>query len=592
MPIADESTFVIEKSPTHDVTIGYEPCDYHGKYAMKVVNDSEIWGGLAQDGKYCFAGMNYLFHGAFKNIGGADRLRIEIYREGETSDPVAVIPMEGISRELSERKAEFTVSEEGRYTFAVVIPPHSQLLCDDFSLMPEDNFCKWKKSSVEVGSYVAPSVVRFPGGCFASFYDWHNGIGKDRTPEYSWFWGGYNYNDIGIDELAQYIEAIGAEGMYCLNVHHPFKHYYEYIPDENKHMDPLDPDIPGSLKHYRVMEKFTDLEKGAEEAVNLVEYCNGDETTCWGAKRAANGHKAPYNIKYWEMDNETWRWFRAKDYAAVCAMYAKRMKEVDPEVKIGMDCYTHSIEDLPEMLEIAGQDIGFLADREVREEYVEKKLEILKDYNKKHGTNLKYCDTEWLPLEETDEYNFAKRQGTITKSYLFSKWSYALNAARTLMMWQRFGGIVDFVDFNNWANTHSQSVIETAKEGAFVTASGEVMHLFANTKAAYVLKWEGYQPKREDEFQVQISLNEEKDALVLHIMNRTEQEEELQIDVSAFLQNGKAEGIELYADSLMAMNTLTERGIQIKNAAGQVENGVLTLKAEKYSLAEIVIDIA
>lgn len=79
---------------------------------------------------------------------------------------------------------------------------------------------------------------------------------------------------------------------------------------------------------------------------------------------------------------------------------------------------------------------------------------------------------------------------------------------------------------------------------------------------------------------------------MLHIMNHTEQEEELQIDVSAFLQNGKAEGIELYADSLMAMNTLTERGIQIKNAAGQVENGVLTLKAEKYSLAEIVIDIA
>ena len=151
MLIADESTFLIEKSPTHDVTIGYEDCDYHGKYAMKVTNDSDIWGGLAQDGKYCFENLRYLFRGAFKNICGAENIRIEVYREGETAQPVAVIPVEGITGDLTVKSAEFTVPKEGRYTFAVVIPPHSQLLCDDFSLMPEDNINGWKKSAVEMG---------------------------------------------------------------------------------------------------------------------------------------------------------------------------------------------------------------------------------------------------------------------------------------------------------------------------------------------------------------------------------------------------------------------------------------------------------
>ena len=50
------------------------------------------------------------------------------------------------------------------------------------------------------------------------------------------------------------------------------------------------------------------------------------------------------------------------------------------------------------------------------------------------------------------------------------------DAVATLMMWQRHGDIVDFVNFNNLANTHSQSVIETAKEGAYITAPGMMMH--------------------------------------------------------------------------------------------------------------------
>ena len=30
----------------------------------------------------------------------------------------------------------------------------------------------------------------------------------------------------------------------------------------------------------------------------------------WGAKRAANGHPEPYNVKYWEIDNEMWEMAR------------------------------------------------------------------------------------------------------------------------------------------------------------------------------------------------------------------------------------------------------------------------------------------
>jgi alpha-L-arabinofuranosidase len=38
--------------------------------------------------------------------------------------------------------------------------------------------------------------------------------------------------------------------------------------------------------------------------VDLIQYCNGDTNTTWGALRAANGHSAPYNLKYLEIGNE------------------------------------------------------------------------------------------------------------------------------------------------------------------------------------------------------------------------------------------------------------------------------------------------
>ena len=55
--IEDDSTFVIEQSPTAGVRIGIVEGGCHGEHAMQVVNDSDDLGGLAQDGKYCFPGV-------------------------------------------------------------------------------------------------------------------------------------------------------------------------------------------------------------------------------------------------------------------------------------------------------------------------------------------------------------------------------------------------------------------------------------------------------------------------------------------------------------------------------------------------------
>lgn len=591
-PIEDDSTFIIEKSPLADVCIKNVAGGCHGKYAMEVINNSDMPGGLAQDGKYCFTDTSYIFTGKVKLLSGEKCVKIALYREGTVKEPVAVSSLVEIKETYTHVSAAFVVPEEGRYTFALLIEPHTQVICDDFSLTPEDAVRGFKKSAVEAARYVAPAVVRWPGGCFASFYDWRDGVGEHRPPSYSYFWGGYQYNDIGTDELATFVESIGAESMICVNMHHPFKRFYDYVPPQYLDRDPDDRTIPGAL-HGRDLKQFSDLEKGANEAAAWVEYCNGDENTEGGRARIAGGRKEPYNVKYWEMDNEMHRWFREEEYAKACVLYSRTMKKVDPTIKIGMISYCSNIEGIRKMLDIAGMDIDFLADRGFEEKDLICKLDVIHEFNEKNGTDIKYCNTEWLPLNGADIYNMVPRsEMKYGKCFMFSKWSYALDAASTMMMWQRYGEDIDFINFNNLANTHSQSVIETPKEGAFPTAAGMIMHMFAKTQAHRTLVIEDYHPVRSDPLQVQLSMNETGNALVLNVLNRSEEDYELQLDLSVFpLSDKEITGNCLIADSLLSMNRLCDTQINREKATLRVADKVAKCSARKLSFAEYVIEI-
>ena len=591
-PICDDSTFIIEKSPRTDISIDLTDDAVHGKYAMRVKNENCSEGGLAQDGKYCFENVIYKFNGKIKKIRGKGDVKIAFYKEGTTEGPVCIAGLPEIKDEYTDVHAKLSVSQEGRYTFVLLTPPDSEFVCDGFSLKPDDEVRGFKKSAVEAGKYVSPAVIRWPGGCFASFYDWRSGVGDDRQPSYSYFWGGYQYNDIGTDELASYAEAVGGESMICVNMYHPFKRYYEYVPPQSLNGDPNDKTLIGAL-HDRDLIQFTDKQKGAAEAAAWVEYCNGDETTEGGKARIKNGRVNPYNVKYWEMDNEAHRWFTAEEYAETCVMYSKAMKAVDPSIKIGMISYCFGDESLEKMVEIAGEHIDFLADRGFEEKDLDNKIRIISEYNEAHGTDIKYCNTEWLPLNGADVYNMVPRAETKTnKCFMFSKWSYALDAAATLMMWQRHGDIIDFVNFNNLANTHSQSVIETPKEGAFVTAPGMMLHRFAKTKAYRTLEIENYHPDRTDPVQIQLSETEDCGALVLNILDRSEEDGELQLDLSAFeVQDGEYEGVMLHGDSLISMNRLNDMQVKESSCIVTVKNGTVCTKIQRLSFYEFVISL-
>jgi alpha-N-arabinofuranosidase len=134
------------------------------------------------------------------------------------------------------------------------------------SLMPADNIGGFRADMIARMREMDCKVIRVPGGNFISAYDWQYTIGDPdkRPPIMDPVWHAVQPNDVGVDELIHMARLINAEPYWCVNT------------------------------------GFGEPRAGAE----LLEYVNGAPTTEWGARRAANGHPEPWGVKYWDIGNE------------------------------------------------------------------------------------------------------------------------------------------------------------------------------------------------------------------------------------------------------------------------------------------------
>ena len=532
--IAPDSTFLTEKAPFYALTVERVEGGVHGTSCLSIHNfEASRPCGVAQSGKYLLAGRSYRFSGWLKNVGEESvRAEIRFYATAAdtfANEPIAALPLGEIPREGAFLEAAFdNAGFTGWATFALFISP-GKVLADAFSLMPVDTVDGWRSDVVEALKRVKPSVLRFPGGCFASFHDWRNAIGPRncRKPEDSYYWGDVNYNDVGTDEFLRLCEALGCEALLVVNFFHPGKRFYLNATHAmgNPDLDAHGADLPG----------ITDIDAGIECARQWVEYCNGDVSTPMGALRAANGHPKPYNVRYWEMDNETFRWFSWEEYARVVARYSRAMKSVDPNVQIGLCSYHDFRLRVEDMLDICGEDVDFLADRVCAPDNIAYKIDIVRRWNDCHAHKLYYCDTEALQ----------NRPGTLapfTADYYERKgisirearrtWIYGLTLVGNLLNYHRYGDIVRFMCFNNLCNTSGQSVVEAAKEKVLLSVCGLLFEQMARSEAAWVLEIEGYESDSLKSVEIQATWNEDETKLILYMINKCDEDTLVTLDLS------------------------------------------------------------
>lgn len=154
-----------------------------------------------------------------------------------------------------------------------------------------------------------PRFMRFPGGCFiegGNRYQWKHTIGpvENRLGIYNSHWGYPISNGMGFHEFLQLSEDLGAEPLFVCNV---------------------------GLGHGWY-ENYQSIDGYIQEALDAIEYCNGDVTTFWGAKRAEAGHPEPFNLSLLEIGNENYN-YTSNGNNDQSDHYAERYKQFYDAIK-------------------------------------------------------------------------------------------------------------------------------------------------------------------------------------------------------------------------------------------------------------------
>jgi alpha-L-arabinofuranosidase len=138
-------------------------------------------------------------------------------------------------------------------------------------------------------SALQPSFLRFPGGNFiegsviSNAFRWKTTIGDiAERPGHEDPWNYWSTDGLGYHEYLQFCEDLGMAPLFDINC--------------------------GLALGYNGATNNTvpinEMGPWVQDALDAIEYANGDTNTTWGAERAANGHPAPFNLQYIEIGNE------------------------------------------------------------------------------------------------------------------------------------------------------------------------------------------------------------------------------------------------------------------------------------------------
>ena len=431
----------------------------------------------------------------------------------------------------------------------------SSICIDQISVMPlswKEKFGGMRPDLMNAIADLRPPVIRWPGGCFASGYRWKSGIGlqHERFPYPFSIWDDREVNSFGTDEFIQLCRRVGAEPIIVINTGTPMW---------NVQRSPETADVDW-----------------VREACDWLEYCNGPATSKWGAIRAANGHPAPYNVKYWEIDNEIES--SAEVYIETLKKFVPAMKEIDPTIKI-IACGSWMGDrlrfDAP-LVNEAGHLFDYLSFHQYDDpnvyatgpdeigKYFQKLKEMITNSKNPH---IKIYDSEWN-AQSTD-------------------WRTGLYAGGILNMFERHGDIVEIAgpalflrhtSANDWDN----AFINFDQTGWFPAPNYVVMKLWRDHYAPNFLELTG----DADGVNAVATKSDDGKRFILKAVNPTNEKKEVSLTIAGKAPKNAA--MEIVQAELSDRNTL-ENPNKIAPQKAEVRIEGSTIKFELPPLSAGVV---
>lgn len=316
-PSADAFSFTVADGSENGTSLN----ENNPRYAV-LVNETDRTLGIFNkgflEGLSVQEGADYLFTAYFKSDSGCSGPVSVSLRDAE-DEIYAAGKIDSISGEWQKYSLTLTPSRSsasGKETRLYVELEQGSLCADMISLMPADTY---KGTSVrkDIGEYLEalnPSFLRFPGGCVIE--------GRDEESIYSWkdsIGNGLSFTVNGETVTGDIAARTQGKSIWNGTAGHPYYTtygigFYEFfelceildcmpVPVLNAGMT-CQVQSPKYIVYDIDSEEFA---QAVQDALDLVEFCRGDETTYWGSIRTAMGHSEPFSLKYIGIGNEQWQ---------------------------------------------------------------------------------------------------------------------------------------------------------------------------------------------------------------------------------------------------------------------------------------------
>ena len=295
--------------------------DANGSGDMNITNEGFRGMGVKQ-------GVGYDFSVLYRQSKPGVTLHVELMDStGKILGSTAVTPNESDNK-WHKAEAHFTANVTvPKAKMKVWFEGNGVIDMDFISLFPNDTW-KGRKGGlradmVQLLADMKPGFIRFPGGCIveghelSTRYQWKKTIGDvdERqtsinrwntefahrlTPDY------YQSFGLGFYEYFLLAEDIGAAPLPILNV--------------------------GMACQFNTAElvPMNEMDAYVQDALDLIEFANGDTTTRWGKVRAQMGHPASFNLTMMGVGNENW----GPQYLERLAVVTNAIKSKYPDFKI------------------------------------------------------------------------------------------------------------------------------------------------------------------------------------------------------------------------------------------------------------------
>ncbi len=230
-----------------------------------------------------------------KGIPGAEKAKLIIAVKDDEGNVFAKSEVVVDSCDWKKYDAVLTACEstqKGR--LYIIFTGNAYVKLDMISLFPKDTFKNRKnglrRDIAEALADMKPRFMRFPGGCLThdgslddhvrnSMYRWKRTIGDvEKRPTWRNNWGYNQTLGLGYYEYFCFCEDIGAKPL---------------------------PVLPGGFNpHKGEGVPIEEIGAWVDDALDLIEFANGDASTKWGSIRAGLGHEKPFGLEYIGIGNE------------------------------------------------------------------------------------------------------------------------------------------------------------------------------------------------------------------------------------------------------------------------------------------------